>query len=360
VKVFAVFLLIAQATVVAGAGRNMHTSLRTVGSIPLTLASFGCVAELNGKPYSDKLVNDCLRSIKEVSFVKNATVQKSLLSDGRIFVKFEAKARSLRITSMTFNVDEAEERELKEWLKSTLGTLRAGADFSGDDEAVTYEQVRRFYFGRGLVVGIVPRLDLSYSSGTARVNFEIVKGPKFPRESLTLPYDVPCTDRIEGANWSQTDDHVPIELVMSLVRLNASLACYSDQAVQHDQQVLRNLPFLESAKVEQDGEKGNRHLSYAIKGRQLNVRQVSLRTYGTPSSCSDHATENLPLKTGSVFSASAARQSVDDLTKTCSRDRFWVEVREEDQFVDPNQLDVTFHVLTFPIQTILVDGTKMD
>jgi hypothetical protein len=318
------------------------------------------VNELNGKPYSDKAADDCLAAIRAVPFIQNASVDKSLMDDGRIHLQFVAKAKSLRVTSIEFNVDEAENLELKQWLRSTADTLRVGAAFSGEDEAVTYEQIRRFYYGRGLVVGIVPQLDLSYSSGTARVNFQIVKGPKFPPESLVLPYNTPCTDRIERANWSQTDDRVPIELVMSLVRLNASLACYSEEVVKHDQQVLKDSPFLQYAKAEYSGEKGGRYVSYIIKGKPLNVRRISLRHYGEENLCSGNSVENLPLKIGGVFSAFAARQTVDQLTKNCSEKGSWVEVREEDQFVAPDQLDVVFHILTFPLQTVLADGKKID
>src|SRR5262249_32680552 len=143
-------------------------------------------------------------------------------------------------------------------------------------------------------------------------------------------------------------------------RLNASLACYSAEVVKHDQQVLKDSSFLQYAKAEYGGEKGGRYVSYIIKGKPLDVRRISSEHYGEGNSCSGNSVENLPLRIGDVFSAFAARQSVDQLTKNCSEKGSWVEVREEDRFVAPNQLDVVFHVLTFPVQTILADGKRID
>jgi len=50
---------------------------------------------------------------------------------------------------MTFVCDDKEKSQLEEWLKMSPGTLRVGAPFSRDEEAVTYQAIKSFYLEHG-------------------------------------------------------------------------------------------------------------------------------------------------------------------------------------------------------------------
>jgi outer membrane protein assembly factor BamA len=360
VAAFAFFFLIAQSTARAGDAPIVRSAIRSIGSVPPGDSLFKCTTDLNGKPYSDEAIHACLKSLEGLSFVQQVKVHKSGLDDGRVLVEFEVSARPLPIREMTFDCGQGEKSELEAWLKTSPGTLRLGAPFSRDEEAVTYQAVKSFYLSRGRLVGIVPTVDLRFREGTASVSFRIVYGPQVRPEPQLSPHGPPCSDAITGEDWSSTDKYVPFALVYSAVSLSAPLACYSKEAAQHDQSVLDGLGILESSAVEYTGEPGSRVISYKLKGKPITLGDVSIQTFGSAESCFQAARQSLDLKAGETYLRQNADQSAKNVEKACSQQPgMWTEVKETDRLTTDRRLQVVFNVLTFPLQTVLVDGVAV-
>jgi len=360
VTAFLFFLLVAGWEARASDAPIIRTSIRSIGSVPPGDSLFRCTTELNGKRYSDTAIHVCLKSLEELPFVQGVKVHKSGLEDGKILVEFEVSAKPLPIREMTFDCSQGEKSELEAWLKISPGTLRLGAPFSRDDYSVTYQAIKSFYLSRGSLVGIVPTVDLRFREATASVNFKIIYGPEVRPEPQLPPHGPPCSDAITGENWTSTDKYVPFALVHSAVSLSAPLACYSREAAQHDQSVLDGLGVLESSTVEYAGEPGSRTISYKLKGKPTTLADVSIHTYGSADSCLEAAKQSLKLKAGETYLRQNADQSAASIEQACSRPGMWTEVTEADRLTTDGRLQVVFNVLTFPLQTVLVDGAAVD
>lgn len=363
VTAFVFCFLIAQSAARASDAPIVRSDIRAIGSVPPDDSLFfPCTRELNGKPYSYAAVRSCVQSIEKLSFVQRVKVHKSSLDDGtgRLFVEFEVSAKPLPIREMTFDCGQGEKSELEAWLRISPSTLRLGAPFSRDEEAVTYQAIKSFYLSRGRLVGIVPTVDLRFREGMSTVSFRIVYGPEVRTEPQLPPHGPPCSDYIAGENWTSTDKYVPFALVFSTVSLSAPVACYSEAAAQRDQAALDGLGILESALVEYGGEPGSRVISYRLKGKAITLGDVSIQTFGSADSCLETARQSLKLKTGETYLRQDADQSAKNVEKACSQPGMWTEVIETDRLTADRRLQVVFNVLTFPLQAVLVDGVPVD
>jgi outer membrane protein assembly factor BamA len=359
VTVFLFFLLVVRCEARANESPIVRTAIRSIGSVPPGDSLFRCATELNGKRYSDAAIHACVKSLDELSFVQRVKVHKSGLEDGRILVEFEMSAKPLPIREMTFDCTEGEKSELEAWLKTSPGALRLGAPFSRDEETVTYQAIKSFYLSRGRLVGIVPTVDLRFREGAASVSFRIVYGPEVRSEPQLPPHSPHCSDAITGEDWSNTDKYVPFALVHSAVSLSAPLACYSTEAAHRDRSALNGLGILESSEVEYTGHPGNRRISYKLKGRPTTLADVSIHTYGFADSCLVAARQSLQLKAGETYLRQNADQSAASIEQSCSGPGIWTEVTEADRLTADGRLEVVFNVLTFPLQTVLIDGVAV-
>lgn len=356
-------VLIARSEARASDAPIVRTTIRAIGSVPPDDSLFfPCTRELNGKPYSDAAVHSCVQSIEKLSFVQGVNVHKSSLDDGtgRIFVEFEVRAKPLPIRKMTYDCPPEDKSPLEQWLKISPDTLRVGAPFSRDDYSFTYQAIKSFYLSRGRLVGIVPTVDLRFREGAASVSFRIVYGPEVRPEPQLPPHGPPCSDAITAEDWSKTDKYVPFALVHSAVSLSAPLACYSKEAAQHDQSVLDGLGILESSAAEYTGEPGSRVISYKLKGKPVTLADVSIQTFGSADGCRQAARQSLTLKAGETYLRQDADQSAKNIEKACSQPGMWIEVTETNRLTADRRLQVVFNVLTFPLQTVLLDGVAVD
>jgi hypothetical protein len=105
---------------------------------------------------------------------------------------------------------------------------------------------------------------------------------------------------------------------------------------------------------------GERKISYKLKGKPTTLADVSIHTYGSADSCLEAAGQSLKLKAGETYLRQNADQSAASMEKACSRPGMWTEVTEADRLTADGRLQVVFNVLTFPLQTVLVDGVAVD
>ena len=335
------------------------------GSAPPEDKLFRCIYELNDKPYSAELVENCLKSISKNSFVQQAWVRRYNSEEGaRIFVEFFVMSRLLTVGEISFAAefkDENEETNLREWLNKNPAALRVGGYYTRDGESTTWEGIRQFYRSRGVLVAATATEILDYNAGKARLIFQITYAPKIPSRAAFPPYGNRCNDPMTYVNETQIDKHVPISYLEAKLGLSSNFGCFTTEAAQHDLDVLKSLPILENVDVSYKGKPGSREVYYKIKGKPLAIRHLTIQSYGTHASCVESEKEKLNLRPGDIYLRSAAEATRQELQeKLCPQPGNWTEVTEQDFPVDDKQVDVVFNVLAAPMPSLIINGIKIE
>jgi hypothetical protein len=239
-------------------------------------------------------------------------------------------------------------------------TLQESRPYSTDAEAVTWEGIRQFYRTKGISVAATPTVLLDYNAGNANVKFKIIRGPVIPKEGAFPPYGKPCDDLVMGIDESQIDDYVPRQYVESNIKLISGHVCYTPEVARLDIDSLNEMSFLESVAVKYSGKVGRRQVSYKLTGKPLTVRNIKLEGYGASAPCLHTSNQKLNISTGDIYSRTVADKTTRNLEENlCPQQGYWTEVIEQDNPISDNQVDVTFSVLADPLQTIVINGTKI-
>jgi len=343
--------------------KSMKATVLTEGSIPPARELFSCVRELENKPFSDAQIKDCVATLAALSFIRDVKVNVRETTDDASLVEFQLTGPSLITEELTVHTFDNQESNILKLLSLNSNNLRIGGIYTPPAESSTYEAIRQFYRSNGKLVGAVPKVTLDYKQGKAWVDFAVVPGPTVPSYHLAPPYGEACNDRVMYVSWLNSDDGVPTELVESGLALNYPFSCYSEELVQRDKTYLSNLAFTSTPSVDYSGAVGNRHIDYKLKAKPLKVGEVSLRGFGNAAAnlegSDPNLSKNLTLKTGDFFSRIAATKSVEYLKKAFSQNSDWTEVTVQEDLVGADTLRVTFSVLVFPLQTVIVDGHEI-
>jgi outer membrane protein assembly factor BamA len=348
------------------AGADVHKTMKgwyaPKGSAPPGYAVFPCIDDLNGKEYSAAAVQNCLKNIFAKPYVRRAwVVEPGGDVPGESLIVFHVQTKKLKVEQLAFEMDTGEESELREWLKRNVVTLQVGRPFSTGAESSTWEGIRQFYRNKGILVEATPTVILDYNTGKANVNFKITRGPEIPKEGAYPPYGKPCADVIMGINESQVDDYVPLQYVTSKIKLISGYVCYTPEAAQRDVDTLNALPFLDGVSVAYTGEPGSRQVSYMLKGKPLIVSTIKVEGYGASAPCLGTAKRKINISVGDIYRRSVVDQATRDLEeRLCPQPGYWTEVREQDIPTGDNQIDVVFTILVDPLQTIIINGTRIN
>jgi hypothetical protein len=345
------------------AGKDVKTVVRSEGSIPPARILLACIHELDNKPFSDPQIKDCVGKLTANHFIRDVEVHTKETEDGRVLVEFVLHGESLTVDELRIDAFDKQQAEILKHLSLNDNNLRVGGTYSWPAESSTYEGIRQFYRVRRKLVGIVPKLRLDYTQGKAWVSFTVIPGPTTLPQPLIPPYDQICKDRVTSISWWGTGDEVPVELVESNLGLASVNSCFTDELAQRDRAYLSTLTILSAPRVDYSGSAGSRHVEFALKARPLRVAEVDLRGFGDlPSDLgktNPSILNSMNLKAGEFFSHSAATKSAEYLKKAFSRDGYWVEVAVQEELSGTDKLLVTFSVLVFPLQTIIVDGKEI-
>jgi hypothetical protein len=351
-----------------GAGiQTMKTIALSEGSVPPAFReSFGCIYELDDKPFSDLLIQDCVAKLRTNYFIRDVKVHTREMDEGRgvISVEFVLSSEPLKMEGLTIKTFDAQEPDIWKIISRSDDNLHVGGIYNWDAESTTYFAITFFYRAQGKLVGVIPEVKLDYKQGKAWVNFRIVEGPAMLKSPLTPPYGEWCEDRIsyvDYSSWSSSDDAVPLELIESGLTLAPPFTCFSDELAKRDKNYLSHLSILSASSVEYSGPFGNRHIKYNLKAKPLKVGKINLRGYGgyTPTDLEDgdpSLLQNLKIKTGELFSRRVVQESSEYLRKAYARDGYWANVTVQEEVSGTDTLNVTFSVLVFPLQTVIVDG----
>lgn len=345
-----------------GAGiQAMKAIVLSEGSVPPAFELFGCIHKLDDKPYSDPLIQDCVTELRANYFIKDVKVHTREMDEGRwVSVEFVLSSESLKLDEFTIKTFDAQEPDIWKMLSKSDDNLHVGGIYSWSAESWSYNSITFFYRAQGKLVGVIPEVKLDYKRGKAWVSFRVVQGPAILKHPLSPPYGEWCDDRIKYVDWSSSDDGIPFDLIESGLALASPFTCFSNELAQRDKAYLSDLSFLSASSVDYSGPFANRTIRYKLKAKPLKVEKINLRGYGyAPSNLEDRDAsllKNLNLKTGELFSRRAVQESTEYLRKAYTKDGYWPEVRAQEELSGADALRVTFSVLVFPLQTIIVDG----
>jgi hypothetical protein len=341
----------------------MKAVLLTEGSIPPAQALYACVHELDNRPFSDAEIIECRRKLAANYFIRDVRVHSKEM-DNSWNVEFVLRGDSLNVDELAVDTFDDQQASLVKLLSLSDHNLHVGGTYSVPAELSTYEGIRQFYRARGQLVGVVPRVELDYRQGKASVHMSVVPGPTIPSHPLVPPYGDPCGDRITYISWWDTDDGVPVELVESGLALRSPFSCFSEELAQRDKTYLSNIALLTKHLVDYSGAVGNRHIQYKLRAKPLKVDQIELRGFGNvashPKDNDPSLLNNLPLRTGNLFSNSAQNKSIEYLKGAFSKKGYWTEVTARQELIDTDSLRVTLSVFAFPLQTVIVDGREIN
>jgi hypothetical protein len=346
-----------------GAGiPTMKTIVLSEGSVPPAFVeSFVCIHDLDDKPFSDPLIQNCVAQLRANYFIRDVKVRSKEMDEGRwASVEFVLTSEPLKVDEFAIRTFDAQEPNIWKILSKSDDNLHVGGIYSWPAEAAAYNAITFFYRAQGKMVGVVPEVKLDYKQGKAWVNFRVVQGPAILKQPSTPPYGEWCDDRITYVDWSSSDDGIPVDLIESGLTLASPFTCFSNELAERDKAHLSNLSFLSSSSVEYSGAFGNRHIQYKLKAKPLTVEQINLRSFGDASTYLEDRNssllKNLSLKTGEPFSRSAASRTAEYLQRRFSPKGYWSVVTVQEEVSGTQGLSVTFSVLVFPLQTIIVDG----
>jgi hypothetical protein len=343
--------------------KKMRGELLTEGSVPPAQVLYSCVHELDNKPFSDAQIKSCAEKLRANYFIHDVKVKTTELKDSWA-VEFALSGESLNLDLFQIHTFDNQEAALLAMLsRNNDYNLHAGSIYTMPAELSTYNGIRQFYRARGQLVGVVPNVNLDYKQHKALVSMRVVPGPPILPEPLSVPYGEPCDDRITYISWWDTSQGIPMELVQSNLALRSFYTCFSEELAQRDETYLANLAILTEHLVLYSGAFGDRHIQYKLKAKPLKVEQIELRGFGdVPANIENsdpNLLNNLSLRSGDFFSDSAKNKSMEYLKKAFSRTGYWVEVTEREELVGTDALRVTFSVLVFALQTVVVDGREI-
>jgi hypothetical protein len=343
--------------------KKMRPAVLTEGSIPPARGVFACVNELQDKPFSDAKIEDCVATLKAFPFIRDVKVNVRESIDDASLIEFHLTGPSLITEKLAVHTFDNEESNILKFLSLSANNLHVGGIYRSAAESSTYEAITQFYRSKGTLIGAVPKVKLDYKQSKAWIEFTVVPGPTVPAHHLVPPYGEACEDRVLYVSWMNSDDGVPTELVESGLALNYPFSCFSEALAERDKAYLSNMPILSVSAVHCSGPVGNRQIDYSLKAKPLKVEQINLRGFGDAPSQLEESDpsllKSLSLKTGDFFSHSAATKSAEYLKKVFSKDGYWAEVTVNEELVSADALRVTFSVLEFPLQTVIVDGQEV-
>jgi hypothetical protein len=186
----------------------MKTIVLSEGSVPPAFGRpFACIHELDNKPFSGSLVQDCVAKLKANYFIQDVKVHTKEMDDGRwVSVEFVLSSEPLKVDDFTIKTFDDQEPEIWKMLSRSDDNLHVGGIYSWSAESTAYAAITFLYRAQGKLVGVIPEVKLDYKQAKAWVNFRVIEGPATQKHPLSPPYGAWCDDRIMYVDWSSSND----------------------------------------------------------------------------------------------------------------------------------------------------------
>jgi hypothetical protein len=326
-------------------------------SIPPIPGLFACVRTLYDQPYAEKLVQDCLHSIVGHGHIEAGRIE-TIRDEYGVEVHFIVRSPVLTLTEVELGIPPEWMRQFEVMTKTNTAILHVGDNYDENREVLTEIALEQLLRAIGVEGYVSRRLYLDYSKLTARVTFQIWKGPTVPAQRLLPPYGEDCQIYRKTFLLIDIDDHTPLPIVERLSKTSSSI-CFSDSVVRDDEDRLNQSGLFTTAAFSVTGEGDSRDVSLKIRAKQAHVEKVEIKGHGLLTASDLASPPAIPLTVGQIYSRSTALRSRDTLQRFYLRPGRRVKVLEEDEVVANGELKVTFHIVAAPENELFVDGQEI-
>lgn len=342
--------------------KGTSIDFETHGSIPPVMQWYRCARELDGKPvYDTARGQECLKEILGHGYFKSGRIKFEPSTVASKLVIFVLESPSLKLTNIDYGIRKELDGEFRDYVVSNVFP-RIGDIYDYRDEGGNESRIGNFFSSKGIMVGVSKRIDLDYRTGTASLTYKIWEGPDGPVRPLLRD----CKDdpRITYFSLLDVDDLTPLNLILKSTHTRDG-ECFSESAIRLDEEVLRNMKIFSGLNFSVgNGNGSGRGVSIHARTNGLMVSDISIDGFGLKSTGSMQKKESdfpkLPLQASQIYRNSVAESSRKLLRAYFETNAIHAQAFEDDE-LGPNQtLKVTYHLLTWPLDELYIDGQRVE
>lgn len=345
-----------------GSADVCRVEARFKGGTPPVSWLYDCVFELEGRPFDKQETQKCLNTMMRSGFFSEGHFDFAPQGKSTTLV-FDLTSVPFTLVDIKFEGFEESSKEIQAWLKAWLdghpGDLLEirSAYFDSRREFSTYELLLRFLESKWRDSVMSIEREFNTKEHTARVKFRVAEGPAGRSEVLPAAHFPPCSPELNGLDWEQVGDNVPLYLSNNLLTKMAITSCFSVDLVQEQLEPYRKSGLFEKVGYSFASHKRPTQLKLEIQGKPLEVAQIRLEGRGLWDGKDLALPENLPLKVGDLYSGRRSYSSREFLRQAFGGSGLYVKVAEVDTLTGAGKVEVTYYVLAVEGDSTIVDGT---
>lgn len=341
--------------------KDVRVDSENHGSVPPVSDWYACLRKLNGLQSYDPTEGErCLTAILSHGHFKSGHIRISSTAYGPLVI-FVLESPPLRLTQIDYGIRKELKRDFEDYLASTPFVPQVGQIYDFRNELSAASRIEQFFAAEGFQVAISKKVDLNYKNGTASIAYRAWEGPEIASVPLPRPSD--CEVAIGNFSMLDVDDFAPLELILHSTRMHL-FSCYSERAIKEDEESLKNMKIFTDIKYSVDGSGDRRSVSLHARAKPLVVTSVLIDGFGLISTLDLEKqfgkAPNLPVQMDHIYHQSEGRGSVELLGNHFKSKDIKALVFEDDQIGPDSTLKVTFHVLTYPVDELYIDGERME
>jgi outer membrane protein assembly factor BamA len=331
------------------------------GSVPPVRAWYTCGLRLDGlQSYDSREGEKCLKEIMSHGHIKSGRIKVSSLPDEQLVV-FVLESPELKLTDVDYGIRKEFRSEFQDYLASTPFIPLVGDTYDMREENPAAQRIENFFGAKGFRVAVTKRVDLNYNSGTASITYRVWEGPE--GAIVPLPQPSGCEIMIGSFSMIDVDDFTPLDLIRES-RQSQTFSCYSDRAIQQDEDNLKKTGIFTEIHYSVDGTGDRRSVSVHARAKPLVVSSVLIDGFGLIATQDLEKqfgkSPDLPVQTNRIYSQAEARGSVKLLEAQFNSKNVKARIYESDELLPNSTFKVTFHVLAYPPNELYIDGQRLE
>lgn len=334
---------------------SVIVDVKVSGSVP-PIPEFACVADLRDNPYDATRADRCLRTILASGCFDSGRIEVKKVGKDHL-VRFVLRAPTLRLVEVDYGLPPSQAEAIGRLMERNNALLRPGQAYDLSRDNATRSALEFLVKSHGKRLGISRKVFSNYRTKETRLLYQIWEGPEGPEEPLPPPYEGKCNVYVGPVILTDLNDSTPVTLVESLLRVR-SFGCFSIPLLEESKQALLRTGLFEQVEYSVDKEKVHRGVSLHLRTKPTLVEAVSVVGFGTLSNDLAVRSEGLPLQAGEPYLRSKALLTQDYLTKRFSTAGRKIEVFEDAKLLPDARLQITFSVLVFPEDEIIISGAS--
>lgn len=316
---------------------------------------------MGDKHYDPQEGEKCLKDILSHEHFKSGRIKVSSTRYGGPLVTIVLESPSLKLTHIDYGIRKELKSEFQDYLASTNFIPRIGDVYDIRSELSTNVHIENFFAAKGFKVAVSKGVDLDYESGTASITYRVWEGPE--GASVPLPHPTDCDVAIGSISLLDVDDFTPEDVIWESTR-SQLFSCYSERAIQQDEDNLKNTKIFTDVHYSVDGTGDRRSVSLHAHAKPLVVSSVSIDGFGLIPTLELEKQfgkpPDLPVQQNRIYSQSEGRGSAQLLKTHYNSKTVKARVYESDEILPDLTLKVVFHVLTYPPNELYIDGQRFE